>query len=210
MGIGPQGQSPPYDLRRKDAGREIAVAAVADDEDDGGVLDGLGNAQGDFAGAGGGDAAEDAFFGGHAARHVFGLGLADAFNLVDPRLVENFRQVGFGPLADTGDGRALFRLGADDADGFVLFLQVLRHAHDGAGGAHGADEMGDSAFRVAPDFRARRFVVGAGIVTVAELVEDQPLAFALHLLGHVARIFHAARLGREHDLGAVSRHALAP
>jgi hypothetical protein len=42
--------------------------------------------------------------------------------------------------------------------------------------------------------------VGAGVVLVGELVEDDALAILLHLLGHVARIFHAARFRRQHDL----------
>ncbi len=106
--------------------------------------------------------------------------------------------------------RTFFRLRADDLDRAVFFLQVLRHAHDGAGGAHGTDEMGDLAVGIAPDLGAGTFVMGPRVVGIAELVEDDALAILLHLLGHVARIFHAARLGRQDDLGAVGGHALAP
>ena len=69
--------------------------------------------------------------------------------------------------------------------------------------------MRDLAIRIAPDFRSRAFVVGARIVFVGELVEDDATAILLHLLGQVARIFHAARLRRQQNVGAVGGHALA-
>ena len=48
------------------------------------------------------------------------------------------------------------------------------------------------------------------IVRIGELVEDHALALVAHFLGQVARAFHAARLRREHDLGAERAHRLAP
>jgi len=55
--------------------------------------------------------------------------------------------------------------------------------------------MRDGPFRVAPDFRPRALVVRERIVGVGELIEDAPLALALHLLGEVSRGLHPAALG---------------
>ena len=52
-------------------------------------------------------------------------------------------------------------------------------------------------------------VVRERIVGIGELVEDDALAVGAHLLGDVARGLHAARLRREHDLGAEGAHRLA-
>jgi hypothetical protein len=52
--------------------------------------------------------------------------------------------------------------------------------------------------------------VDARVVLVGELVEHLALALALHVLGQVARVFHAAALGREHQLGAEGLHGLGP
>jgi hypothetical protein len=57
----------------------------------------------------------------------------------------------------------------------------------------------DAAFRVAQDFGACCFVVSKGIVGVVELIEEDALAIALHLLGKIAREFHAARHGRKQN-----------
>ncbi len=91
----------------------------------------------------------------------------------------------------------------------ALFLQEQRGAHDGAGGAHRRHEVRDAPFGVAPDLGAGGFVVRERIVGVRELVEDHALAFALHLVGQVARELHAALDRRQHDLGAIGGHALA-
>ena len=96
-------------------------------------------------------------------------------------------------------------------DGGVLFLQGTRHTGDGAGGAHGADEMGDAHRRFFPDPRGQWFpIVNARIVGIGKLVEHPALALALHVLRQVARVFHAAALGREHQLGAKGLHGLGP
>ena len=69
--------------------------------------------------------------------------------------------------------------------------------------------MRNLALGIAPDFRTRALVVGKRIVGIGKLVEDQSLPVRLHLLGNVARPFHAAFLGREHEPRAECRHALA-
>ena len=77
--------------------------------------------------------------------------------------------------------------------GFFSFRK-REHAGDRAGGAHRADEVRDAPAGVAPDLGAGGLVVDARVVGVGELVEHTALAFALHLLGQVARVFHAAAL----------------
>jgi hypothetical protein len=52
--------------------------------------------------------------------------------------------------------------------------------------------------------------VDARVVGVGELVQHAALAFALHVLRQVARVFHAAALGRQHQLGAEGLHGLRP
>ena len=47
---------------------------------------------------------------------------------------------------------------------------------------------------VAPDLGAGGLVVDARVVGVGELVEHAALAVALHLLGQVARVLHAAAI----------------
>src|SRR5690606_34290241 len=139
----------------KDAGAEVAVAAVADDGDDDRVPQLARQAQRHVHGAAGGDAAEDAFLAGEAARHLLRLGLAHVLGAVDAAALEDLRQVGFRPLADARDLRALFRLAAHDLDRRVLLLEKARAAHDGPGRAHAGDEVRDLPFGVAPDLRPR-------------------------------------------------------
>src|SRR5437879_13687109 len=81
----------------------------------------------------GGNPREDAFFARQAPRHVLGLGLADVFQPVDALLVVDLRQVGFRPLADTRDLRALLGLAADDLDLAGLPLAAARAAQARAG-----------------------------------------------------------------------------
>ena len=54
------------------------------------------------------------------------------------------------------------------------------------------------------------FIMRTRIIRIAELVKDDALAFFFHLRCQIARIFHTARLGREHNRRAIGRHALAP
>src|SRR5579862_5400593 len=171
----------------KHARRKIAVAAVADDGDDHGVLEVPGDAQGNGRRAAGGDAGEDTLLARQAPRRLFGVGLIDVLDAVDARLVVDFRQVGFGPLADARDLRALLGLAADDLDFRVLLLEKARAAHDGAGSAHGGDEMRDPAAGIAPYLGRRALVVRPRVVGIGELVEHDSLLFPHHLFGQVAR-----------------------
>jgi hypothetical protein len=50
--------------------------------------------------------------------------------------------------------------------------------------------------------------VDARVVGVGELVEHLALALALHLLGQVARVLHAAAARRQDQLGAEGLHGL--
>src|SRR5690606_39223012 len=110
----------------------------------------------------GGHPGEDTFPPGEFAHRMLRVLLADVEHAIDLRLVKNARQIGLGPAADTGNAGALGRLEAYDLDGRVLFLEVGGNAHDGASGAHGADEMGDRAGGLAPDLRPRSLVMGQG------------------------------------------------
>ena len=53
-----------------------------------------------------------------------------------------------------------------------------------------------------PDPRARGPKVNARLVGIGELVQHATLAFALPVLGQIARVFHAAGARREHQLRA--------
>src|SRR5438552_13775851 len=193
---------------RKYAGRQVAIATIANDEHDRRVLDLLGDLQCDPTRAGGRNAGEETVLAGEPARHLFGVALAHVDHLVDPRRVVDFRQIRLGPFADAGDARALGRLRADHAYRLALLLQEARHAGDRSGGAHRADEVGDLAVGVAPDLGAGRLVVDTRVVVVGELVEHTPLAVALHLLGEVARVFHATGSRRADQLGTECLHRL--
>src|SRR6185503_7214360 len=120
----------------KHAGAQIAVAAVADDGNDHGLLELPRDAQRDVHGAAGGDAGEDAFLARQAARRLLGVGLAHVLQPVDAGALVDLRQVRLRPLADARDLRALLGLAADDLDRALLLLEEARAAHDGAGGAH--------------------------------------------------------------------------
>ncbi len=84
----------------------------------------------------------------------------------------------------------------------------MRHPGNGAGRAHGADEVGDAPFCVTPDLGAGGLEMRPRIVGIGELIEHQTLAIALHLLGQIAGVFHAAALGGEQQLGAEGFHGL--
>src|SRR4029077_6411851 len=73
--------------------------------------------------------------------------LADAFDHV------RFSFYGFAALDEIVVQRAV-GIDADDFDGGIFFLQIFSDAADGAAGAHAANEVGDFAFAVVPDFRA--------------------------------------------------------
>jgi hypothetical protein len=90
--------------------------------------------------------------------------------------------------------------------GFCAFR--TRDAGDGAGGAHGADEVRDAAVRVVPDLGAGGFVVHTRVVGIGKLVQHTALAFALHLLGQVAGVLHAAAARGEDQFGTKGLHGL--
>src|SRR5437899_8099629 len=112
----------------EDAGGEIAVAAVADDGDDHGVLQIARDTQRDVHGAARRDAGEDALLARQPPRHLLGLALAHVLEPIDAPRVVDLRQVGLRPFADAGNLRAFLRLAADDLDLRVLLLEVPRAA----------------------------------------------------------------------------------
>src|SRR4030067_881956 len=86
---------------------------------------------------------------------------------------------------------AAHRAPPDDLDRGVLFLEVARAAHDGAGGAHAGDKVGDPALGVAPDFRAGGAVVRLRIIGIGELVENLADCLLLPRNRQIARPFHS-------------------
>src|SRR5574342_1270853 len=82
------------------AGRKVAVAAVADDRNDGCFLDLARDPQRDRDRAARGDACEDALLASHAARRLLRVGLTHVFQPIDPGAVVDLRKIRFGPLAD--------------------------------------------------------------------------------------------------------------
>src|SRR5690606_13737406 len=142
----------------------------------------------------GGGAPDDALLAGQATPAVLGLGLGHVDDAIDPAGIEHLGQILLRPAADAGDGRAFHGLQADDLHVGVLLLQVAGNAHDGAGGTHGADEMGHAAAGLPPDLRAGGLVVGLGVVTIGELVEHLALALGLHGQRQVAGAFHTLLL----------------
>ena len=141
---------------------------------------------------GGRDAGKQTLFAGEPARHVFGVRLRHVDRLVDPLRVVDLGQIGLGPLADARDARTLGRLRANDAHGRILPLQKVRHAGDGAGGAHRADKMGDAPGGLLPDLGPGGLEVHARVVGIGKLVEHTTFAVLLHLFGQIARVLHAA------------------
>src|SRR5690606_30424433 len=103
-------------LVAEDAGGQVAIAAVADDRDDDGVLYGFRQLERRIHRAAGRHPAADAFFARERLHRALGVGLRDVDDLVDAFALENFRQVGFRPAADAGDARTVLRLQADDLD----------------------------------------------------------------------------------------------
>src|SRR5262245_10354907 len=151
---------------RENACGKIAIAAVADDRNDGRVLDLARYPERHGERAARGDAREDALLARQPPRHLLGVSLTHVLEPVDARLVVDLGQVGLGPLADAGDLRAFLGLAADDLHLGILLLEEARAAHDGAGGAHAGDEVGERAPGVAPDLGPRALVVRQRVVGI--------------------------------------------
>ncbi len=105
--------------------------------------------------------------------------------------------------------RARLRLHADDLNGRILLLEKARAAHNRAGGAHAADEVGQLAAGIAPNLRRGTFVMRQRIIGIGELVENNPPPRVAQLFRRVPRQLHAALFRRQHQLRAVHAHGLA-
>src|SRR5262245_10036378 len=100
----------------ENAGREIPIAAIADDHDDGRIRHLLRDPERDLDRAAGRDPGEDALFASEPPRHFLGVGLADVLEAVDAPRVVDLREVRLGPFADARDQRAFSRLATDDIE----------------------------------------------------------------------------------------------
>ena len=88
----------------------------------------------------------------------------------------------------------------------IFLFQILAHAADGAAGAHAANEVGDFAFAVFPDFRAGGLVMGFRIHRIVVLVGIEGIGnFARQFFGDgiiAARIVGLDGGGADDDFGA--------
>ena len=149
---------------------QVTITAVADNEDNGRVLNFLSESQRDDGGTGRRNATEQPFLARQTSGHLLGLRLRDLLNAIDERLLPNRRDIGRRPLAYSGNRRSVGRLGADNHDLRFLRCQLAGYDRDGAGRAHRRYKMGDAALRVAPYFWARRLIVGHPIVIIRKLI----------------------------------------
>ena len=104
---------------------QITIAAIADDRNDNGVLDFLGQLHGRPHCAAGRNAAKNSFFTSHPAHGVFGLGLADFNNAVYFFVAEKLWQIFIRPFANAGNLCALRRLHADNLHGGIFLFEKL-------------------------------------------------------------------------------------
>jgi len=203
----------------EDAAREVAIAPIAGDEDHHPLVQPAGHLQSCPAGAAGAWAGEQAHVARQSARGLIRIALGDVDDLIDAlRFVEG-RQVGRRPAADARDLAPGGGLAADDLDLGIALLEEAAGAHDGPGGAHGGDEMGDRPLGIAPDLGAGAGIVRERIVGIAELVEHEEgiglLGGGTHLLlGPVTGLLHAAidemhgGAERLHGLSALDRQGV--
>src|SRR5713101_7858578 len=70
--------------------------------------------------------------------------------------------------------RRAIRIGADDLNLGILFLEVSAHTSKRATGADGCDKRGNLAFGLFPDFRAGAAIMRVAISRVIELVRPEP------------------------------------
>lgn len=192
----------------ENTGREITVTAITDYCHDYGILQLLRQLQRRPYGTTGRHATENSFFARQTLHGDLGILLLHIHHHIHARAIKNRRQIFLGPAPDAGNLRAIRRLQADNFNAGIFFLEKARAAHDGAGGAHGADEVRNRALSLLPDFRAGRTVMRQWIVAIAELVEHAPFALGLHLYGEIACALHAFFLRDGNQLGAVSRHGI--
>ena len=193
---------------------QVVAAGVADDADHHVVSrQPAGVAQGRRHAGAAGAARQDALAPGQLAGDVERLGVADAHPLIDQLAVE---RPGHEVLADALDlprlrraarQHAALRVGPDDLDVRVAFLQIAAHAGERAAGADAGHEGGDAALGLVPDFRAGGAVMNLRIGEIGELVgppgagdlAGQAVGDAVVAVRRVGR--HVGR--RDDDLGAV-------
>ena len=151
-----------------------------------------------------GAADEDAFLAGDAPRGKEGILVADFHPVIDQGRVEGARpEVLADPLDLVGvhvvrlGVDAPLRVGADDLDRWVVLLEVLGHAGDGAASADAGHEVGDSPAALLPDLGAGRLVMRAGVHRVEVLVRlERVRHLACQAVGHRVIAFGRVALDR--------------
>ena len=156
------------------------------------------------------DAAKNPLARGQQSGRFFRLLLRDIDDSVELAALKNLRHVGRLPAPNAGNTCTIQRLHPNDLDGRVLFFQEFTGAHDGPGGAHGADEMGDRARGVPPDLRAGRVVMRERVIGIGKLIEHPSFAVGFHTAREIDRSFHATLLRHQNDFGAVGFHDRTP
>src|SRR5579862_274868 len=99
-----------------------------------------------------------------------------------------------------------FGIDADDSDCGIFLFQIFADSANGAAGAHAANEVGDLAFAVFPDFRAGGLVVGFRVHRVVVLIGIKRIGnFTREFFGDgiiTAGIFGFDSGGADNDFGA--------
>lgn len=199
---------------------EIAHAGVGEEGDDAiRFFEFASDAQSGGNAAASGAAGEDAFLLGEAAGPDEALFVGDLNDVVEHVEMHGGRENVFADaFNDVGHGFADFagldefiverpdRVNADDFEGGIFFFEEFAGAGDCASGTHSADEMGDFAFGVFPQFGAGGVVVGVRVHGIFILIGIEGVGnFAGEFLGDgvvAARIVGLDGGGTDDDFGA--------
>src|SRR5690606_20769584 len=185
---------------------KVPIAPVADDKDNQPAVEFRRHFQSSAERTSAAHSGENSFFPGKSFGEEPRVRFDDIDNAVDPFAFVNFRQELRRPSSDPWNARTVCGLCADDLDVLSLLLQIARATHDGARRAHGGDEVGNLAIRVAPDLGTSRSIVDSVVVWVGKLIQDIVSVVGSHLFGKLPRKFYSLRRRRQDNLCAVSFH----
>src|SRR5699024_7991326 len=128
--------------------------------------------------------------------------------LVDTVGIEYLWQVLFWPAPDTRNIGAIFRLQTDNLNIRVALLEIARYAHDGAGGPHGADKVGQLAAGLFPQLWPSATIMRQRVIQVGELVQWLAFTTGNHRIGQIPCLLHTPFFTHVDQSGAKSRHGL--